>query len=474
MMMKYPRLGAIVLAMCGALILVSLFGQLDFHIEAFEARLELSFFDHGYTKLVIPPVGEISAKTHQTPLKVSLTLKNIDLDLLKAMLKESPDRAALLATIKEEMNRTLLFFVVRILFLSALGGALGILALHRRGIMPYLKGAAVGVILVAGLLASTWFTYDQQRFVNPEYRGILKAAPWMMGFVQEGLVKVNTLSKQMEVMADNLYSLFEKIDQLQAIGTVNGQLKVLHISDLHNNPAGLRLAEEVARTFAVDMVIDTGDITDFGSPLENHLLERLAQLKVPYVVTLGNHDSAQTMDKLKGFPNVIMVNQREVTVKGLRIAGIFDPAALTVEIVSPPAETMEKYVEKLKQLLASLNHVPDVLLVHNPRMAREFIGKVPLILFGHTHRHSLRQTRGTVMINAGTTGAAGLQGLQSPKEIPYSLYVLHFNQRPGQGYQLIAADLLRVSNLESGFTLERKVFAQEAATSAVTSVERRP
>ncbi|MDA8233249.1 MAG: metallophosphoesterase [Clostridia bacterium] len=474
MMKIYPRLGALVLAMAGALILVSFFGQLDFHIEAFEARLGISFFDHGYTKLVLPPIGEIRARTHQTPLQINITLKNIDLNLLKAMLKESPDRAALLAKVEEEMRKTIIFFVGRIFFLSALGGALGILALHRRGVLPYLKGAAAGVVLVAALLATTWFTFDQHRFVNPEFRGILKAAPWMMGFVQEGLVKVNTLSKQMEVMADNLYTLFEKIDKLQAFGAVNGRLKVLHISDLHNNPAGLRLAEEVARTFAVDMVIDTGDITDFGSPLENHLLERLAQLKVPYVVTLGNHDSAQTMERLKKFPNVTLVNDREVNVKGLRMAGIFDPAALTVDVVPPPSETMEKYVGKLKDLLAGLDHVPDLLLVHNPRMARKFTGKVPVVLFGHTHRYSVRQAQGSVLINAGTTGAAGLQGLQSAKEIPYTLYVLHFNPRPGQGYQLIAADLLRVANLESGFTLERKVFIQEDAVSDVTSVERRP
>jgi len=473
-MRVHLRVTALFLAIAGALTVVSLFGQLDFHIEAFEARLGISFFDHGYTKLVLPPVGEIRARTHKTPLQVSITLNNIDLDLLKTMLKESPDQAVLLARVREEMSKTLLTFIGRLIFLSALGGALGIVFLHKKGVLPYLKGAFTGVFLVSSLLAGTYFTFDQDKFVNPEYRGILKAAPWMMGFVQEGLVKVNTLSQQMKVMADNLYTLFEKIDSLQGLGTINGEIKVLHISDLHNNPAGLRLVEEVTRTFGVDMVVDTGDITDFGSPLENHLLERLAKLKVPYVVTLGNHDSAQTMNKLSTFPNVIMVNNREVTVKGLRIAGIFDPAALTVDVVPPPTETMEKYVERLVTLLSGLDHTPDMLLVHSPRMAVKFAGKVPLVLFGHDHHYSSRQRKGTILNDAGTTGAAGLQGLQSSKEIPYSLYLLHFNRRPGQGYQLIAADLLRVSNLESGFTLERKVFTQEATLSTATYSERRP
>jgi len=473
-MRLYLWVATLLVAVVSALTVVSTFSQMDFHIGAFEVRLGLRVLDHGYTKIMLPPVGEISARTHKTPVEVSLTLNNIDLQLLKSMLKESPNKDLLLAKVKGEMKDILRHFVERLIFLSALGGAVGVLLLRPKGIVPYLTGALAGTIVVSALLAVTYYTYDQDRFNNPEYRGVLKAAPWMMGFVQQGFVKVDTWSKQMEVMADNLYTLFEKVDSLQAIGSVNGKLKLLHISDLHNNPAGLRLVEEVVRTFNVDMVLDTGDITDFGSPLENHLLERLAKLKVPYIVTLGNHDSAQTMEKLKAFPNVIMLNNREVRVKGLRIAGIFDPAALTADVVPPPSETLGKYINQLNGLLNKLDHVPDILMVHSPRMAINFAGKVPLILNGHDHHYSTRQLKGTSIVDAGTTGAAGLRGLQSTREVPYSLYLLHFNQRPKQGYQLLAADLLRVSNLESGFTLERKVFPQESTLSTVSHIERRP
>ena len=41
-------------------------------------------------------------------------------------------------------------------------------------------------------------------------------------------------------------------------------------------------------------VLDTGDITDWGSQPENRLITRVGTYDVPYVYIRGNHDSAAT------------------------------------------------------------------------------------------------------------------------------------------------------------------------------------
>ena len=49
-------------------------------------------------------------------------------------------------------------------------------------------------------------------------------------------------------------------------------MALLHVSDLHLNPAGFDLMRQVVDQFQVDGVLDTGDITDWGSAPENQLI----------------------------------------------------------------------------------------------------------------------------------------------------------------------------------------------------------
>ena len=48
---------------------------------------------------------------------------------------------------------------------------------------------------------------------------------------------------------------------------------------------------QVTEQFGVDAVLDTGDITDWGSSPENRLIGSVGTLGVPYVYIRGNHDS---------------------------------------------------------------------------------------------------------------------------------------------------------------------------------------
>lgn len=433
-----------------------LFAQMRFNITAFEFQLSIDFLTKNITEIVIPPIGTIFAETHWTPVRISLLLRSIDLEALKDILEQGVKQQELLDKVVTELNRVIKIFLLRMLALGTLGGTLGILALHRKRIMSYFKGALAGLLIMACLLYGTYYSYDLSKFQNPHFEGALQGAPWMIDLFQEALVKVDILGKRMQVMAANLYQLFERLEQVEPIEDDIHGLKILHVSDIHNNPAAYDFIAQIADSFGVDVIVDTGDISDFGTPLEAKLVQRLQELKVPYLFVAGNHDSPAILEALQNINNVLVVNDRIFNVKGINFAGINDPASVSTRVIPPPEEKITEYANRLRGLIRVSEVCPDILMVHNPWLARQFAGQVPVILYGHNHRYSIDEGKGSVLVNAGTTGAAGVRGLIETNEIPYSLALLHFKK--DSAWTLVAADTIKVFNLKSGFSVERRVF----------------
>ena len=57
--------------------------------------------------------------------------------------------------------------------------------------------------------------------------------------------------------------VFSRMDSLAS--TEESVVRVLHVSDIHNNPVAFDFMEQIINNFNVDFVIDTGDITDYGT-----------------------------------------------------------------------------------------------------------------------------------------------------------------------------------------------------------------
>lgn len=456
-----PRgwLAELLLALAGALVAVNLFGTASFKVAAFDFQVETKLLARPETRIVLPPVGEVAAATHRSPVLFRLTLTNIDLDGFSELLRESQDRGNgnLLAELQEEGKSHLWLYGLKLLVLAAIGGAGGVLLLHRQGFWPYLRAALLGISMLATALALTYATFNPAAFANPQYQGALRHAPWIMAMAQEAATNVSLLGKQMRVVSENFNELSQRLRQLDLGTNLDGTLRILHVSDIHNNPAAYELIARTAASFQVQAVIDTGDITDYGTPLEGQLFRHLRRLGLPYYFVPGNHDSPAALAALAKLEGVKIVREGMVTVKGLRLLALADPAASTPEIAVPQPEVMAAAAERLGQLLVSQKVRPDLVAVHNPVLARQVVGKVPVILTGHTHRYGLEVRDGTVLVNAGTTGAAGIRGLVGKGEVPYSLAVLYWREA-GKGWRLVGADLIRVPGGENGFVLERRVF----------------
>lgn len=445
------------IAIIGALCFVSLFGHMKFNIEALQLRISMTINDRGYTELEIPPLGTIRAHTHSTPVLISVRLENIDLELMQGLLAEGPNKNEVIQQTKTILQRVMLLYIVKLLVLAMLGGAFGVYLTRNKNFKKYITGSMTGIILVGALIAGTYFTYNVNSFLNPQYYGALRSAPWMVSLAQETFRKIETLGEELEQIAANLNQLYERLEDLEPLGETTQEYNILHISDLHNNPAGMDFALRVAQLFAADMIIDTGDISDFGTPLETLLLDQINEINIPYFFIAGNHDSPAIIDKMNSITGVTVINGL-VEKDGLRYYGVPDPSSNENSVLPPKFSTIPRLTE---QIVAKLDQIPnqvDLLLLHNNKMAHSLAGKAPIILYGHNHQMKINKKKGSIMINAGTSGASGLSGLQANK-IPYSLVLLHFHTDEDGKKHLVAADSISVSGrLEQGFSLERIKF----------------
>ena len=445
-------------AVLGAIVLINLVGTISFQIAPIELSVTASIGIPGYTRLTIPPIGSISASTHRQPVKITVALQNIDLEGLKDLVSEAETDAQtiLISHFSSRIKKTVVLLLLKYMGIAGIGGMLGVLILGKRSQRDLFTGFMIGSILLGVLIGTIYFSFNVQAFQHPKYQGIIEAAPWMINLIEESIVKVGELGELIKSLADNLYSVFNQIENLKGVGILTADLMVLHVSDIHNHPVAYDFVRQVIQSFPIDLVIDTGDLTDLGSPLEADIVKQIEQLGVTYVFISGNHDTPDVIERLEQTENVILIDTDLKHILGLSIAGIDDPSADSYSSRTAPTEELIELAGEINDKYRN-EQPPDIFCVHNHRIASLLEpGIFPIVLYGHNHIQSFDQVDDTVYINAGTTGAAGIRGLQSKEPVPFSLSILYFLSDVEQNtYHLTAVDSMQVQGLEVSFSLER-------------------
>jgi predicted phosphodiesterase len=446
------------LSILGAGLTVTLFGSQTYRWRAFEVRLSIQPALYGETRLVFTPLGEVRAATHQAPLAFHIGLQNVSLDGVKKLLMKPPPKEELESELRAEMRRILLQFSLRLLLVGALGGLLAPLFLRVKQARFWLLAPVFGGAFVVVVYFVTLRTFDGQAFHSPRYTGSLQQADWVIKLVREAFNKANTLSDRLRHIAGDINRLYGRINTLESIRHNEDAFQILHISDIHNNPAAVDFVLELAERFQVKMVIDTGDLTDFGSPLEIRLTSGLAKLKVPYVFVAGNHDSLETVEAVRRELRGITLQGQPVTIEGLRLLGIPDPISLRQGpgSVDTSPESIEAARSQLQTLFDQTKPQPHIVCVHNPHIASALAGKARLILCGHMHRASLEEQEGTILCNAGTTGAAGLRYLDRVEGVPLTAAILTISRSTPP--KLLAIDVVGLSGDFNEYTITRRTF----------------
>ncbi|MBO8137202.1 MAG: metallophosphoesterase family protein [Desulfotomaculum sp.] len=452
----------IILAIFMSLTFLHLFGGADISIEGLEFHVNTSLALQGTTQIEIPPLGLIRAHTHNTPIKITVRLYNINLERVQNVLENKPNQEEIFRKVEENLRIEAQRYIAELIFLAASGGIFAAFILRSNKPADYFKAIAVSVAVVGLLLGATYKDFHASRFNNPEYEGVLKAAPWMICIAEKTLAKIDTLSHKLQLAAQNFNELYNQIENLSPIEETEGIIKVLHVSDIHNNPAAIQLIGRMAELFEVDFIIDTGDISDFGTPLEGLLLDRIENLNVPYVYIAGNHDSPDIINKMKELSNVI-VAEHFVELNGLTIMGFHDPASQTQDIEPPPPHVVRQYLDYIEDAIRSKvndsRNKIDIIAVHSPYIAKPLAEKAPIFVFGHNHQYKVSKIKNSILVNAGTSGASGLGTLQEKQRRPYSVMLLHFSRRQ-ENSRLLAVDSIQVDSITGEFSMQRHLFSQ--------------
>ena len=409
------------------------------------------------TTVVVPPFGSIRARTHAVPLALRVSLDEVDLPALEKMAAQGVPDHGYLDGLVVQVRRGF-YRAVAVGLLAALCAGAFVGWSLRHGWRAVIASAVVAALVPAVLVGLTAADVDVQALKKPTFRGALAYAPSLIELVQRRARNVTSAREQVAGLVSDLNRYYQAPQSFAPAGALEGTYRVLHVTDLHLDPVGFELADTLAKEFKVSLVIDTGDIDNYGSSVEAAVVASQVPTSVPQLYIPGNHDSPPVVAALDALPNVTVLNDKRVEVDGISVYGVADPAAQRLD-VRPMASEMDlsaaQAVRMLRSQMAAGESTPTIVALHNPAMATPFTGLASLLLAGHTHAARLERRGETWYLNSGTTGGVDFSKLKPGPNIPHTASVLYFTAEEPR--RLIAIDQIEISGLDGESSLKRTV-----------------
>ncbi|MFI0449210.1 metallophosphoesterase [Actinomadura sp. 6N118] len=401
----------------------------------------------GGTTIQIPPLGALQLDTHWGPIALEASVTNLRPEEARKLIESNNEVDQLTNQVGAELRHGVVVMLLRALALTLAFAFLASLIVFR-SLRKALASLAVNLTALVALTLLTWATFNPQALAEPRYTGLLANAPQVVGDARSIVERFSAYRAQLARLVGNVSRLYAATSTLPTYEPDPSTLRVLHVSDIHLNPAAWSVIRSVSVQFQVDLIIDSGDLTDHGSKPEDRFAADIAGLKVPYVFVRGNHDSKSTQNAVAAQKNAVVLDDKLQEVEGLRIYGVGDPR------FTPDKSTRDDNVgaDQLRALgtaqaqkLRATGTTPDIAVIHDPNQAEGFSGLTPLALSGHAHERTTKLLpTGTRLFIQGSTGGAGLRGLEHEEPTPIELSVLYFSRAT---HRLQGWDDLRLGGL---------------------------
>jgi predicted phosphodiesterase len=483
-----PFARVVLFALVGAAGAVALAGRVPAHVGPFDTTMGARPSLHGNTVVHLSPLGTIELDTHDWPIRLDLRVEELGLDEAERIADNPQVIDDLGDEVADDVRAAVVRLVLRCVLVATVGGVVGALA-ARLGWRSALVGLATGAVLVVGAGAGAAATFDANAVAEPRYTGLLSRAPTAVGDVEDIIDRFGEYRAQLSDLVGNVVTLYLAAEDLPTFAPDDDTIRVLHVSDIHLNPQAFDLMEQLTEQFDIDAIADTGDIVDWGTEPESQLLGQIGDLEVPYLFARGNHDSRSTQRAVADQPNAVVLDGDAAEVAGLRFWGIGDPRYTPNKDQAGAGPSEQERAEAFApevavEIAAAEPPEVDVVLVHDERIAADLGGEVPLVLAGHTHEPSDERiepaegdedsddsgdsgdtgTAGepppnTRLLVEGSTGGAGLRGLQGDEPKPLQASVLYFDP---DTRELLAYDRISVKGLgETGATIDRHILVHD-------------
>lgn len=446
---------AFAFGLVAAVLAAALTSRTEARIGVGTVELHLSAGGDGRTELVLPPLGRITAKTHGMPVTLTAEVTSLDIAGVGDLAQAEDPSARAQADAAEAVESQARRLALRMLLLSALVGVLAAALAPSRRWLHLPAGAAGGACGAALLLAGVWIGYDVRAFeTEPRFEGQLERAPALLATVQRHIDDVDVVRSRVGILGARIAELYTAVDDpttQRGVGT-----RILHVSDIHSNPLAIEVVDRLVDNFDVDAVLDTGDLTSFGSTVEARIGDLIANLDVPYLLVPGNHDSPDVRAAFDAAPHVTVLDRTTYRVGGVEVLGVPDPTFTADNELSTEDANAIKLDAASSVARLVRRHDPDLLAVHDVRQASLAGGDVPLVLAGHAHERASSQEDGTRFLTVGSTGATGLGSFTADTDLAYEAQVLTFHRG-----RLVGIDYISLPGFDGSFTVEHTVVADD-------------
>ncbi|MGV9566122.1 metallophosphoesterase family protein [Streptomyces sp. NPDC003480] len=387
----------------------------------------------GGTKINVSPLGALRLDSHEAPVRLDVNVDQLDPVRAQALVDHPERISGLQAEITHDVEHGTLDLAVRSCAAVAAGAtALG-LAVYRRP-RRALAAGGLALALLAASGATAYATWNPKSVLEPKFSGLLSSAPSLVGNARSIVTEFDVYQKELARLVTNVTKLYDVTSTLPAYEPDPTTIRVLHVSDIHLNPASWKIIASLVRQYDVNVIVDSGDTMDHGSAAENGFLDPIADLGAPYVWVRGNHDSRTTQHYLEHMKNVhVLDDGRAITVAGVRFAGIGDPQFTPDRSVAPGGDRAEelagaRLASALRDQKAAGKPV-DVAIAHEPTAARQTDGEVPLVLAGHLHHEGMEiMPYGTRLRIEGSTGGSGLRAVEHQYPAPIEASILYLDR----------------------------------------------
>jgi len=419
------------------------------------ARFSIAPAANGETLLEVYPFGEVSAKTHSAPVKIIVGLERIHEESIDEIIADGVGFDDLLETMKDNAQKAVGEFILVVLALAAVGGAAGASIGRRIRLIEIILGAGIGLASAAALGAVVISQYQLDAFRQPTYRGLITYAPEIVDNINRSVEGGRNLRKYVRDMAANMSSFYVELDRYSEKENA-GRIRILHISDIHNNPLAGDFVKVLVKGLSPDLIMNTGDMTDMGTALELKLMDSLKGISKPHFFVSGNHDSPEVVEELKRDFGLRVLDGDIAAHGKLRIIGFGDPKANVSFDAEVDPEAMLEAAGMIAEKISKMRKRPDVLMIHNPDIGRAAAGLSPVILSGHAHSIRAERIGGSVLIVAGTTGAAGARYIETEEKPSYSAALITLHVDEDGAFVFDHVDLIRMNQSTGEFVVERK------------------
>lgn len=424
---------AVLLGVLGGWVGLAVGGTVHHEVGPLDTSMRVHPTLAGGTTVDIPPLGELELDTHAGPLGVEATLEGVDVQKAKNIVKHPDVLGTMKPRAERDLRAELEMAVVRGLVSAVLGAAaLSLLVLRR--VRTTLMSAGTAAVAMVASFAVAMTTWNPSALAEPRYTGLLTSAPSVVGNAENIVSDFSLYGDQLAKIVQNVSGLYTVTSNLPLLPPEDDLVRVLHVSDLHLAPQAWDIIRTVTKQYGIDVIVDSGDITDHGTRAENRYLREIGKLDVPYVWVRGNHDSLETERAMKQIPNVVVLDGQVRTVAGLEFLGAGDPSFTPdkTNITSNDPQFVAAAADQLAQTAEDAGGV-DAIVFHEPQEDKAFDGYASMVLNGHLHYRRVQLgDAGTWMMVEGSTGGSGLRALEPKVPASVELSVLYVDRESGR------------------------------------------